>query len=101
MNVVKYFVKYEMNKYTTENLEYLLYVFTIEDVRRWGNPDRWRALMTKQGFGLAWEQASWLALGGIVYLDDDYNIGKHPEGDFQNRVKVYDRLFAAYNRQDR
>ena len=101
MNVVEYFVKYHMSRYTQENLEFILYVFTIEDVRRWGNPDRWRALMTKQGFGLVWEQASWLALGGITSRDDDYNIAKHPQGDFVSRVKVYEELFSSYNRQDR
>jgi len=101
MNVVQYFVEYHLNNYTEENLKYLLYAFTICDFKRYGNDSRWKALMFREGFGLAWEQASWRATGGSVRRDDDYNISKHPKGDFDRRVKVYEELLLAYNRQDR
>ena len=101
MNVVEYFVKYHMSNYTQENLEFILYVFTIEDVRRWGNPDRWRGLLLANGWSLTWEQGSWYAMGGSTSRDDDYNLEKHPQGDYAARVKVYDQLLADYNRNDR
>ena len=98
MNVVAYFIRFHMDSFKTDELEFLLYTFTLEDYRLWGNPNRYKKLMSELGFSPAWEQAFTIIIDGS--LTGPYEASRHPTGNQAKAVDLYKQINWMYNRYD-